>query len=120
MKTTILLFCLAFGMANFAFSQNDRLISPDWINKNFQPSPKIDFRKHLFLNTLDTLNQDSVEVHFPKEFLLEREWNSSNLQFLKPNESSLPYFELPPSQSRMPIISFDESVNYTILRKEFN
>lgn len=116
MKTNFLCFYLAFGMANFAFAQNERLISPDLINKNFQPSPKIDFRKHLFLNTLDTLSQDSVEVHFPEPLLLNRELDISNLQRGK---SSLPYFELPPSTSRMPIIPFDESVNYTILRKEF-
>jgi hypothetical protein len=103
-------------MTNFGFAQNEKLIAPDWINKNFQPSPKIDFRNPLFLNTLDTLSQDSVEVHFPEMFPLNRELDISNLQREK---SSLPFFELPEYQSRMPIIPFDESVNYTILKKEF-
>lgn len=120
MKTTALIFFLTFGFSAPALAQKSNIgIVPDGINKNLQSQPNIDFRNHLFLGKLDTLRRDSIEVHFPKEFLLERELNMSNLKSMKPNETSLPFFELPPSQSRMPIILFDESVNYTILKKEF-
>lgn len=118
MKAIILLFCLTFGISVLASAQDTRVfISPHWLNKKLpdQPNP-MDFRNHLFLDKLDTLRSDSIEVHFPKEFLLNRELNSSNPY---PGKSSLPFFELPPSTSRMPIIPFDESLNYTILRKEF-
>lgn len=117
MKTTALIFFLTFGFSALALAQKSNIgIVPDGINKNLQSQPNIDFRNHLFLGKLDTLRSDSIEVHFPREFLLNRELDSSNLQ---PWKSSLPFFELPPSQSRMPIILFDESVNYTILKKEF-
>ncbi|MFN3996854.1 hypothetical protein [Algoriphagus sp.] len=117
MKLFILLFCFAFGLSNLTLAQDTNVFfSPHWLNKKLPDQPKIDFRNHLFLDKLDTLQSDSIEVHFPMDFLLNRELNSSNLQ---PGNSSLPFFELPPSTSRMPIIPFDESVNYTILRKEF-
>lgn len=117
MKTAFLFLYLIFGVANLASAQDIRTFnSPHWLNKKLPDQPKIDFRNHLFLDKLDTLRSDSIEVHFPKESLLNRELNSSNLH---PAKSSLPFFELPPSNSRMPIIPFDESVNYTILRKEF-
>ncbi|WP_111672435.1 hypothetical protein [Algoriphagus litoralis] len=119
MKTPILCFCLAFGLANFGFAQNEKLIAPYWINKNFQPSPKVDFKNHLFLNPLDTLIQDSLEVHFPEMFPLNRELNLLAPNSLLQHALSLPFVELPPAQSRMPIIPFDESVNYTILKKEY-
>jgi hypothetical protein len=117
MKAITLLFCLTFGFSVLASAQDTGVfISPHRLNKNLPSQPKIDFRNHLFLDKLDTLRSDSIEVHFPKEFHLNRELNYSNLY---PGKSSLPFFELPPSTSRMPIIPFDESVNYTILRKEF-
>ncbi len=120
MKTTALIFFLTFGFSALALAQKSNIgIVPNGINKNLQSQSKIDFRNHLFLGKLDTLRRDSIEVHLPKEFLLERELNMSNLESMKPNEASLPFFELPPSQSRMPIILFDESVNYMILKKEF-
>jgi hypothetical protein len=116
MKTTILLLFLAFALTNLALAQNNILISPHGIIKNPQPEPNIHYRNHSFLGKLDTLQSDSIEVHFPNKFLLTRELDSSNPQ---PEKYTLRIFELPASQSRMPIIPFDESVNYTILRKEF-
>ncbi len=65
---------------------------------------------------LDTLILDSVMVFTPKEFFLNREMYARPI----PSEQlKLPFYELPDPQSRMPIKRFDDSVNYTILKKEF-
>lgn len=94
-------------------------VAPEWLTKKPPTQPKIDFRNHLFLGSSDPLFLDSVEVHFPEMFPLNRELNLLAPNPLRQHALSLPFVELPPAQSRMPMIPFDESVNYTILKKEY-
>lgn len=120
MKTTLLFFFLFFGISFFPFAQKrNSTIVPQWLDKKLPTQPKTDFRKHFFLGSADTLFLDSVEVHFPEMFPLNRELNLLAPNPLRQHALSLPFVELPPAQSRMPMIPFDESVNYTILKKEY-
>jgi hypothetical protein len=120
MKMPLLIFFLLFGFSSFSFAQKGNLtLVPKWLDKKLPTQPKTDFRSHFFPGSADTLRLDSVEVHFPEMFPLNRELNLSPLNPLQQHVVSLPFFELPPAQSRMPLIPFDESVNYTILKKEY-
>ena len=120
MKTSLLIFFLFFGISFFSFAQKrNSTIVPQWLDKKLPTQPKTDFRNHFFLDSTDTLVLDSVKVHFPEMFPLNRELNLSAPNPVRQHALSLPFVELPPAQSRMPVIPFDESLNYTILRKEF-
>lgn len=67
------------------------------------------------LDEKDTFKLDTGIVFTPKEFFLNREMYASPI----PSEQlKLPLYALPDPHSRMPIKKFDDSVNYTILRKE--
>lgn len=117
MKKIALIFCLTFGLSILTFAQKGNLsVSPKSFLKNLPNQPKIDFRNHHFFGKLDTLRSDSIEVDFPKEFLLNRELYAIPI----PSQNlKLPFYALPDPQSRMPILKFDDSVNYTILKKEY-
>jgi hypothetical protein len=120
MKTSFLIFFLFFGISFYSFAQKGNLtLVPRWLDKNLPTQPKTDFHTYYFFGSPDTLIQDSVEFHFPEMFPLNRELNLSAANPLLRHALSLPFFELPPAQSRMPLIPFDESVTYTILKKEY-
>lgn len=65
---------------------------------------------------LDTLIFDSTMVFRPEVLVQEKHLKVSPLS----PEPFIPgIYALPDPQSRMPIKTFDDSVNYTILRKEY-
>lgn len=68
------------------------------------------------LKTPPSLLIDSTHVFVPRSLYTER-------LLSLPKETKfrvgLPLFELPDPQSRMPIREFDDSVNYTILKKDY-
>jgi hypothetical protein len=66
--------------------------------------------------SLDMLLFDSTKVFRPEVFFQEK-----HLKVSPPSsELFIPgIYPLPDPQSRMPIKTFDDSVNYTILRKEY-
>lgn len=64
----------------------------------------------------DTVLFDSAKVFIPNNPFVERKLNFSPPLIEKPIPG---IYALPDPQSRMPIKKFDDSVNYTILRKEY-
>lgn len=103
------------GIVVSAFSQVksnlDLKFEPDQLlyGKRFvNPAPN--------LKIPETLLVDSSHVFIPKSLYTERQLN------LLPKAEmrvGLPFFELPDPQNRMPIRKFDDSVNYTILKKHY-
>lgn len=115
MKFLACIFVLTF-VAITAFAQGNEKRKPTIQNlKDYRPQSG-DIGFSIDLDESDTLKLDSAMVFTPKEFFLNRE------MYAKPvpsEELKLPFYALPNPQSRMPIKKFDDSVNYTILRKEF-
>lgn len=117
MKIFYYLLFFTFTGMNFAHGQTLFMrILPRGIQKELSDHSKFDRFKYGFLDYPDLLLFDSLQVHFPEMVSLDMELNLSYPQL---GQSSLPYIDLPPSQSRMPIMPFDASMNYTILRKQY-
>lgn len=106
---------LIFGFALQGFSQDRKkpAIRPN--KSHLHP----DLRTNLFgsdqFPVPDTLKlEPRIIFPNPPEFFSERK-----LDFTIPSQYRMPIYLFPDPQSRMPIIVFDDSVNYTILRKEY-
>ena len=79
-------------------------------------SKPLQYNSGLKLKAPETLLLDSTHVFVPRSLYTER-------LLTLPKETKfrvgLPLVELPDPQSRMPIRDFDDSVNYTMLKKEY-
>lgn len=116
MKILASLFILSFGIVELGFAQSDekkKLSIPEL--KNLPPQ-LMDSLKVLDFGKLAQFQMDSARVFTPESFFLDREFNPKSYS---PQNSTLPYSLLPDPQSRMPIRVFPDSVNYTILKKEY-
>lgn len=116
MKFTLSLLFLNVGFVISGFAQDLKNPEPKSIPLRIVPKsiqPKLELPLHF---SPDTLEFDSTRVFNPEGLFQEN--------YLKnipgPVEPSIPgIYPLPDPQSRMPIKTFDDSVNYTILRKEY-
>lgn len=116
MKILISLFILAFGVVTLGFAQSNekkKLTIPEL--KNLRPQ-LMDSLKVSDFNKRKPFQLDSARVFTPEIFLLDREIYPKSYP---PQNSTLPYYLLPDPQSRMPIKPFPDSMNYTILKKEY-
>lgn len=116
MKILASLFILTFGVVALGFAQSDekrKLTIPELKNR---PPQLMDSLKVLDFNKRKPFQLDSARVFTPEIFFLEREINPKSYS---PQNSTLPYYLLPDPQSRMPIRAFPDSLNYTILKKEY-
>lgn len=106
---------MTFGFALQGFSQERK--KHDIMPNESQTHP--DLRTNFFENDqfpiTDTLKLElGIIFPNPPEFFSKRK-----LDFTMPSHYRMPIYELPDPQSRMPIKIFDDSVNYTILKKEY-
>lgn len=116
MKILASLFILTFGVDALGFAQSEEKRKPTIpVLKNLPPQ-LMDSLKVLDFGELAPFQLDSARVFTPEIFLLDREFNPKSYP---PQNSTLPYYLLPDPQSRMPIKAFPDSVNYTILKKEY-
>lgn len=115
MKKLGFLFIFLLGAASYAFAQvtseqKSTGISDSLLTDQFSK------RLPLQITTPKTLLVDSTHVFIPRSLYTER-------LLTLPKETKfrvgLPLVELPDPQSRMPIRGFDDSVNYTILKKDY-
>lgn len=116
MKILISIFILTFGFVALGFAQSDekrKLTIPEL--KNLRPQ-LMDSLKVSDFNKRKPMQLDSARVFTPEIFLLDREINPKSYHT---KNSTLPYYLLPDPQSRMPIKPFPDSLNYTILKKEY-
>ncbi len=116
MKVFISIFILTFGVVALGFAQSEGTKKPTTKElKNYKPQ-LMDSLRILDFETLDAFLVDTSRVFFPEGLFQERDllFKSQDI------EKSIPgIYSLPDPQSRMPIKVFDDSVNYTILRKEY-
>lgn len=116
MKILTFIFILTLGIITLGFAQKvekEKLSLKEL--KSFRPQ-LLDSLKGLRFGKLDTLNLDPEIDFIPNDIFLDRE------MYTRPNpylEEKLPFYALPDPRSRMPIYRFDDSVNYTILKKEY-
>lgn len=82
----------------------------------FLPRSKFDLPENLRFFSPDTSRLDSGMSFFPGGLAINREINPVSTF---PYQSRMPMHLLPDPQSRMPVKVFGNSVNYTILRKEY-
>jgi hypothetical protein len=116
MKILASLFILTFGIVALGFAQsneNRKHTIPELKN---HPPQLMDSLKVLDFGKLEPFQLDSPRVFTPKSFFLDREFNPKSYS---PQNSTLPYYVLPDPQSRMPIREFPDSLNYTLLKKEY-
>ncbi|GAA0879499.1 hypothetical protein GCM10009119_24670 [Algoriphagus jejuensis] len=80
------------------------------------PGSRFALPENLQSFTPDTVGLDSNALLKPRPFSLDRE-----ITFISPPsyQSRMPIYTLPDSDSRMPVKEFGDSINYTILKKEF-
>lgn len=116
MKRSGILLLLLIGTVATAFSQkkserkpNMGLDTPLYGNEFLQADL-------LKLKTPQSLYIDSVHTFVPRSLYTERQLTVPSGTNQRPG---LPFVELPDPQSRMPIKEFGDSVNYTILKKEY-
>ncbi|HSF55929.1 MAG TPA: hypothetical protein VLA71_19395, partial [Algoriphagus sp.] len=83
--------------------------------KNNKPN-LTDSLKAMDFGTMDAFLIDTARVFIPEGAFQERELRFKTQNFEKHTPGIYP---LPDPQSRMPIKTFDDSVNYTILRKDY-
>ncbi len=115
MKIFGLFLIITFGFVFQGFSQggkkpnlksNESIVHPDIMHNLFENSR---------FSISDSLKLEPGIIH-PNQ----PEFFSKGLSdFATPSPYRMPIFELPDPHSRMPIKVFDDSVNYTILRKEY-
>lgn len=115
MKILTIIFILIFvAIAGFAQGNEKRKPTTREL-RDYQPQSGI-LLAIIDLDEKDTLKLDSAIVFTPEEFFLNRELYATPIPF---QNLKLPFYALPNPQSRMPIKRFDDSVNYTILKKEY-
>lgn len=116
MKSFFSFVFLNVGFVIVGFAQN--LENPASNNIPLRSFPK-SIQPHLEIPStfsLDTLMFDSTRVFKPESLFQEKYLKITPSQM----EPFIPgIYPLPDPQSRMPIKAFDDSVNYTILRKEY-
>lgn len=116
MKLLACILVLTFVAIN-AFAQGNEKRKPTIQDLKDYRSQSGDLLAIIDLDEKDTLKLDSAIVFTPKEYFLNREMYARPVPS---KELKLPFYALPDPQSRMPIKKFDDSMNYTILRKELN
>jgi hypothetical protein len=116
MKLIACIFVLTF-VAITAFAQGNEKRKPRIQDLKDYRSQSGDLLAIIDLDAKGNLKLDSAIVFTPEDFFLNREMYSRPIPL---QNFKLPFYALPDPQSRMPIKRFDDSVNYTILRKEFN
>lgn len=116
MKVIFSIFILTFGVVVLGFAQSEATNKPTTKElKNYKPH-LMDSLRILDLETLDAFLVDTSRVFSPESLFQERDQLFKNQDI----EKYIPgIYPLPDAQSRMPIKAFDDSVNYTILRKEY-
>lgn len=116
MKILIGIFILTFGVVTLGLAQreeNKNLTLKDL--KSYQPQ-LLDSLQVLDFDSWNGLLIDSTQQFRPEGLFQEKFLKINPLPMEKPTPGIFP---LPDPQSRMPILPFDDSVNYTILRKEY-
>jgi hypothetical protein len=106
---------LVFGIVWDGTAQEAPKSGLDSAKTRFSPRFKFDLPENLRLFSPDTSLLDSGIVFFPRSLSIDRELNPVSV----PYQSRMPLLPLSDPQSRMPIKTFDDSVNYTILKKEY-
>ncbi|MFC3417625.1 hypothetical protein [Algoriphagus hitonicola] len=116
MKILIGIFILTLGVVTLGFSQEQEKRKPS-IQELKKFNPKLgDIIADIDFDRKDTFKSDSAIVFTPKEFFKDREMYASPSPSLNPE---MPIYRFPDSQSRMPIEKFEDSINYTLLIKEY-
>lgn len=106
---------LVFGFVWDGTAQETPKTDLDSAKTRFFPRSKFDLPENLRFFSPDTSLLDSGIMFFPRSLSIDRELNPVSL----PYQSRMPVLLLPDPQSRMPIKVFDDSVNYTILKKDY-
>lgn len=116
MKILTGILILTLGMVTLGFAQveENRKATIQEL-KTYQPQ-FLDSLNKLDLESWNGLHIDSTRIFRP-EGLFQEKYLKMNPQAFE--KSSPGIYPLPDPQSRMPIKIFDDSVNYTILRKEY-
>ncbi len=116
MKILIGIFILTFGVVALGFAQGEKKERPTTQDlKTYQPQ-LLDSLQELDFDSWNGLLIDSTQLFRPEGLFQEKFLKINPLPMEKPTPGIFP---LPDPQSRMPIMPFDNSVNYTILRKEY-
>lgn len=116
MKYLITIFLLSIGTITLGFAQSEEKKSSTIQElRSFKPQLS-DSINSWNLGKSDTFLLDSMDVFIPRGLFQERIL-SITPSILEIPSSSI--YALPDAQSRMPVVTFDGSVNYTILRKKF-
>lgn len=106
---------MTFGFALQGFSQDSKNTDLKVNESQTHPDLIANLFENYRISITDTLKlEPGIISPNPPEFFLERK-----LGFTIPSTYRMPVYVLPDPQSRMPIKVFDDSVNYTILRKEY-
>lgn len=116
MKILAGILILTFGVVALGFAQSEKNKNPSTQElKTFQPQ-LTDSLNLLDLESWNGLLIDSTRIFIPEGLFQEKYLKMVPRVF---EMSSPGIYPLPDPQSRMPIKTFDDSVNYTILRKEY-
>jgi hypothetical protein len=111
---------LILGFATKGMAQEHKIPDFNFDKPLLLPGSKFKLPENLQSFTLDTSLNNSKLPFLPRSLSIDRE-NKPILTM--PNQMSfqsrMPIHKLPDSDSRMPVKIFDDSVNYTILKKEF-
>lgn len=106
---------LTFGFAQQGFSQDRK--KTDLQAKEFITRPELRANLHRSdqFTLTDTLKlEPKIVFPNPPQFFPERKSDFTNL-----SQDRMPVYVFPDPQSRMPIKIFEDSVNYTILKKRY-
>jgi len=111
---------LILGFATKGMAQEHKIPDFKFDEPLLLPGSKFLLPENLQSFTLDTTLNNSKIPFLPRSISIDREITSifpipSQMSF----QSRMPIHKLPDSDSRMPVKIFDDSVNYTILKKEF-
>lgn len=116
MKILTVIFILTFGIVSLGFAQSEENKNSTIKDlKSYQPQ-LLDSLQVLDFDRWNGILIDSTRIFRPEGLFQEKFLKINPQPMVKPTPGNYP---LPDPQSRMPIKTFDGSVNYTILRKEY-
>lgn len=116
MKILIGIFILIFGVVSLGFAQREENKNPTIKDLKSSKPQLLDSLQELDFDSWNGLLIDSAWIFRPEGLFQEKYLKIKPTLFEIPSPG---IYALPDPQSRMPIKTFDDSVNYTILRKEY-